>query len=84
MEFPLKVRDKYNSFGVLLLNDRRGDKMAVIKHDCGQHAEAITREILRKWLRGEGVSVSWESLISTLRQCELSFLAHQIETALKY
>ena len=56
--------------------------MAIIKHDC-RDAEAITYEILHRWLKGEGVSVSWESLISTLQQSNLSFLARQIETALK-
>ena len=77
------MKDKYESFGVLLLKDNAGDKMAVIKHDCGRDAVAITRRILRRWLKGEGVSVTWDSLVSTLRKSDLPFLAHQIETALK-
>ena len=77
------MRDRYDSFGVLLLEDNAGDKMAVIKHNC-RDAEAITRGILRKWLKGEGVSVTWDSLVSTLRKSDLPFLAHQIETALKF
>ena len=38
-------------------------------------------EILRQWLNGEGVEVSWRSLISTLKDCDLSFMANQIEMA---
>ena len=39
IKIPLCVRDKYESFGVFLLNDTTGDKVAVIKHDSGWKVE---------------------------------------------
>ena len=71
----------FDLFGIFLLNDDTGDKMAVIKHNCQGDAEKITRAILTAWLRGGGISVSWESLVETLRKCELSLLADQIQMA---
>ena len=79
MNLPLRVRDKYDKFGVLLLKDDAGDKVAIIKHNCGMDAERITSEILRRWLRGDGVDVTWEKLISTLKMCDFALLADQIE-----
>ena len=82
LEIPLRVRDKYESFGVFLLNDVTGDKVAIIKDRCHGDPEKITYEILREWVRGRGITVSWESLIETLRKCKLSMLAGQIEMTL--
>ena len=42
----------------------------------------ITMEVLREWLAGKGVEVSWDSLISTLTQSELPLMAQQIQMAL--
>ena len=44
--------------------------------------EKITFEVLREWLAGKGVEVSWESLIATLRKSKLHFMAEQIQVAL--
>ena len=55
--------------------------MAVIKNDCRGEAEKITLQILKKWMEGGGMSVTWESLVITLRKCDL-LLADQIEMAL--
>ena len=77
------VADKYKSFGTVLLNDVTGTKMAIIRDKCrGDHPERITMEILRDWLQGKGIDVSWESLIETLRKCGLSYRADQIQMAL--
>ena len=54
--------------------------MALIKDNCRGEGEKITLEILGK---GGGMSVTWESLITALRKCELLLLADQIEMALK-
>ena len=81
INIPLRVGDKYDSFGIYLLNDDTGDKMAVIRNNCQGDAEKITRAILTAWLRGGGISVSWDSLVETLRKCELSLLADQIQMA---
>ena len=40
------------------------------------------REVLREWLAGKGVEVTWDSLIATLRDCELPLMAQQIQMAL--
>ena len=39
-------------------------------------------EVLREWLAGKGVEVSWESLIATLRKSKLKLMADQIQIAL--
>ena len=78
------VADKYESFGITLLNDTDGSKMSIIKHDCGGKAEAITLSILREWLRADD-NCTWRSVITALWQCRspsASSLAHQMETAL--
>ena len=80
---PLRVRDKYRTFGIILLQDDTGEKMAIIDNDCRGKAEEMTLAVLGKWVRGGGMSVTWESLITALRKCELLLLADQIETALK-
>ena len=81
LKIPLRVRDKYESFGTFLLNDDTGEKIAVIKDNCKENSEKITFNILRDWVGGDGITVSWESLIETLRKCELPMLADQIEMA---
>ena len=42
----------------------------------------MAMEVLREWLAGKGVEVSWDSLIATLRDCELPLMAEQIQMAL--
>ena len=82
MDLPLRVGDKFETFGVLLLDDETGDKMAVIKEDCRGKTEKVIMEVLREWLAGKGVEVSWESLIATLRKSKLKLMADQIQIAL--
>ena len=55
--------------------------MAVIKDRCRGDPEKITHDILRDWIRGRGITVLWESLVATLRKCQLPLLADQIEMA---
>ena len=82
LKVPAGVSDKYEEFGIILLKDEDGKKMAVIKNDCRGEAEKITLQILKKWMEGDGMSVTWESLIIALRKCA-PLLADQIEIALK-
>ena len=56
--------------------------MAVIRGNCQGRPEDMAMEVLREWLAGKGVEVSWDSLIATLRDCELPLMAQQIQTAL--
>ena len=44
--------------------------------------ERIAMEVLREWLAGKGVEVTWESLIATLRKSKLHLMAEQIQMAL--
>ena len=81
IELPLRIRDRYDSFGICLLNDETGDQMAIIKDDCRGNPEKITIAILREWLKGRGTQVSWKSLIESLRSCKINSLADQIEMA---
>ena len=82
LKVPAGVSDKYEEFGIILLKDEDGKKMAVIENDFRGKAEKITLQILKKWMEGDGMSVTWESLVIALRNCAPLF-ADQIEIALK-
>ena len=69
-------------FGTLLLQDEYGSKMENITENCRGNPEKITMQVLREWLAGKGVEVSWEGLISTLRKSKLQLMADQVQTAL--
>ena len=56
--------------------------MEVIKERCRGDPEKIVLAVLRDWVQGKGVELSWKSLIATLRDCKISLLATQIEMAL--
>ena len=45
--------------------------------------EEITKGVLGKWFAGKGVEVSWERLISTLRESDLSYFTDQLQMALE-
>ena len=82
MGLPSRVGDKFNEFGTLLLKDDLGSEMPAITEDCRGMSERITIEVLRRWLVGKGIEISWESLISTLKKIKLSLMAEQMQTAL--
>ena len=82
MDLPLRVGDRFETFGVLLLDDETGDKMAIMREKFMRDPERVTMEVLREWLAGKGVEVSWESLITTLRKSKLKLMADQIQIAL--
>ena len=82
MDLPSRVGPKVNVFGTFLLNDDDGNKVANITERCHGDQQKIVFEVLREWLAGKGVEVSWNSLIATLRDCELSLIAEQIQMAL--
>ena len=69
----------YFTFGILLLNDKTGGRMNIIEDECRGKPERIVLRILQEWLEGKGLPVTWESLIQTLRDTDLSVLAEQIE-----
>ena len=82
MDFPSRVGPKINDLGTFLLQDTLGNKMAVISENCWRRPGEMAREVLREWLAGKGVEVSWDSLIATLKKSKNSFMAEQIQMAL--
>ena len=56
--------------------------MEIIRDNHQGRVEEMTMEVLREWLAGKGVEVSWESLIATLRKSKLKLMADQIQIAL--
>ena len=56
--------------------------MEIIRGNHQGRLEEMAMEVLREWLAGKGVEVSWESLIATLRESKDSFMADQIQIAL--
>ena len=56
--------------------------MTIIRKRFHGDPEDMAMELLREWLAGKGVEVSWESLIATLRDSKLLFMAEQIQMAL--
>ena len=82
MDLPLRVTEKLETFGTFLLDDETGDKMAIMREKFMRDPEKIAIEVLRDWLAGKGVEVSWESLIATLRKSKVLLMAEQIQMAL--
>ena len=63
-----------------ILNDKTGSRVRGIKQTCLGEPEDVVLRILQEWLEGKGLPVTWESLIQTLRDIDLSVLADQIHT----
>ena len=72
-----RITVNYYTFGVILLQDDNGEKVDVIERDH-KEAEAITREILKKWLRDGGPRCTYPHLMDCLRKSELGALADSI------
>ena len=78
-----KVGTDYTDLGILLLEDEDGAKVEQIKSDCRDKSAAIVREILMRWVRGQGRQpVTWKTLIEVLNTIKLTELASSIQTAL--
>ena len=69
-------------FGTFLLQDDHGNKMNNIRANHQGRPEDMGMEVLREWLAGKGVEVSWESLMATLEKSKLHLMAEQIQMAL--
>ena len=77
------MADNYELFGSFLLQDDTGHKVDIIEHNRRGDAQKITTAILKEWLQGGGMSVTWESLVEALSKCKASYLANQIDAATK-
>ena len=76
-----QVGANYSTFGIILLNDKIGSRVQAIEHNCHWQLGPIVQNILQEWLEGKGLPVTWESLVQTLRDIDLSVLADQIQAS---
>ena len=73
-----EVDDKYYEFGIFLLNDSACIEVDRIEAAYNSNAARV-RTILKVWLKGKGVAVTWPSLIKVLRNCQIMDLANTLE-----
>ena len=81
LKIPQQVGANYSTFGIFLLNDQTGSRVQSLKQACLGNPEDVMLRILQEWLEGKGLPVTWESLIKTLRNIDLSVLADQIQAS---
>ena len=82
INIPQEIGIKYETFGIILLEDDSGAIVDNIVRECREWAEDINKQILQKWLRGRGKHpVTWATLVEVLRDIELSILAGDISTS---
>jgi len=80
-----EIGAKYETFGVLLLNDQTGTKITAIEHKRSNNAELINIDILKEWLQGNGKKpVTWQTLVDVLKDIGLFVLAKDIEASLSH
>ena len=81
---PLKIIQKiaahdYTTFGMCLLQDENGDEVDLLKKNhINDGAESVTEAIIKKWLRSDAPTRTYQHLIECLRQSELGALAELI------
>ena len=68
----------YYNIGIILLNDRHGDRVSAIERSLNRQVMDIMREVYREWL-SEDINCSWTTLTDCFRQCDLNNLAYSIE-----
>ena len=74
-----RVGTQYTNLGLILLNDKDGSIVDQITSEYHWKAEDITREILKRWIRGEGKQpVTWKTLTDALTAIGLTELAKSI------
>ena len=84
INIPQEIGVSYRQFGILLLEDDRGNLVDTIIHDERSNGVLnINLTILQKWLQGTGKPPTWSSLIEVLRDSELNVVAQDIEQELQ-
>ena len=69
--------------GIHLLNDESGATIEAIDEQFRGNVQAINLEILKRWLRGEGLrDCTWRVLLGVLRKANCVELAESVEEAL--
>lgn len=75
-----EIGTHYNDFGIMILNDKTGGITAYIAQENQNRVVATNRDILTRWLAGEGKEpVSWSTLIDVLKNVGLKVLAQTIK-----
>ena len=74
-----QIGTNYWDLGILLLNDAKGAVTKAIVKQYHEDAAEINREILQRWIQGQGMPVEWATLIAVLKDIELTELAREIE-----
>ena len=79
-----RIGAQYHELGTYLLNDNHGVVMRTIKENANGKVEAINREILTRWINGQGIEErDWKTLVYALRVGpKLNTLADDIVAAL--
>ena len=79
-----RISAQYYELGTYLLNDNHGAVMKTIKENASGKVEAINREILTRWINGQGIEErDWKTLVQALREGpKLNTLADDIVAAL--
>ena len=69
----------YSTFGMCILQDENGKEVDLLKKNhIYDGAESVTEAILKKWLKSDGPTRTYQHLIDCLRQSELGALAELI------
>ena len=82
INIPQEIGTKYRMFGILLLEDKTAAEVAAIVKEHRENATDINLEILRLWIGGKGKPLSWNTLISVLKDIGLGTLASDIQDGL--
>ena len=79
-----EIGTSYISFGLLLLEDDKGNEIYAIEKELQKNASGINNRILYLWLNGKGKQpATWETLIEVLKQVDgFKVLASDIENCL--
>ena len=81
IDLVTEIGTDYKKIGRILLESDR--KVANIETSKQGHVENIVDEILREWLKGSGrTPVTWETLVTVLRESGLVVLADDINDSL--
>ena len=81
LQVPQTVGNNYTNFGIFLLEDRTGSRVDAIEDECRGKPDRITRKILQEWVGGRGAALTWDTLVKTLRDCELNTLADHVQAS---
>ena len=83
IDIVVNIGPDYEKFGTLLLEDKYGNEIKIIRTFERDDPLHIVSEILKQWLQGKGrTPVTWRTLVRCLRDTKLNVLADKIEISL--